>query len=212
MAFSYFFRDQHTLDQIANHVIPTLAGRHSIRIWDAGCAMGPEPYSLAITFAEHLGHFAFQNLRIDASDIDESNLFERIITNGIYTEEELGRIPAGIMQKYFSPANDPHRFRVSGDIRQRVSFRRHDLLSLVPFGSDYSLVVCKNVLLHFQPPQRLEVMRMFHRVLLPGGFLVTEQTQRLPAEASQFFDRVTPEAQLFRKIEVHRACHDTDAR
>ena len=37
------------------------------RIWDAGAAMGQEPYTLAIMFADRMGHFAFNNLRIDAT-------------------------------------------------------------------------------------------------------------------------------------------------
>jgi len=212
MAFSFFFRDQNTLDQIVRHALPAFAGRRSVRIWDAGCAMGPEPYSLAITFAEHMGHFAFQNLRIDASDIDESNLFESAIARGEYTDEELGRIPAAIMEKYFVATDSPRRFRVSERIRSRVFFRRHDLLTLEPFATDYNLVVCKNVLLHFPPPQRVEVIRMFHRALAAGGFLATEQTQKLPEDVARLFSQVTAEVQLFRKLEVSDDCHPPAAR
>ncbi|HPB55993.1 MAG TPA: CheR family methyltransferase, partial [Candidatus Aminicenantes bacterium] len=68
MAFTFFFRDNHTLEQLVKHLLPTVQGRSNIKIWDAGCAMGPEPYTLAILFAEKMGKFAFKNVRIDASD------------------------------------------------------------------------------------------------------------------------------------------------
>ena len=61
-------------------------------------------------------------------------------------------------------------------------YQRHDLLSFQEIGQGYSLVLCKNVLLHFQPPERIEVLRMFHRALAPGGLFASEQTQEMPPE------------------------------
>ena len=48
MAFTFFFRDMSILDLIGQHVVPAVSGFTRVRVWDAGCAMGPEPYSLAI--------------------------------------------------------------------------------------------------------------------------------------------------------------------
>ena len=80
-------------------------------------------------------------------------------------------------------------------------FQQHDLLSFQEIGHGYSLVLCKNVLLHFQPPERIEVLRMFHRALAPGGLFATEQTQEMPRELAPLFERVIPDGQLFRKVE-----------
>lgn len=44
---------------------------------------------------------------------------------------------------------------------------------------------------------------MYHRSLTPGGFLATENTQKMPVEISHLFEPVTPDAQLFRKIEIN---------
>jgi len=57
MAFTFFFRDLPTLNGIRNHVIPKLKDNQYINVWDAGCAMGPEPYSLAIIFRENLSFY-----------------------------------------------------------------------------------------------------------------------------------------------------------
>ena len=59
MAFTFFFRDMHTIDHMAKILIPEVSGRSRIRIWDAGCAMGPEPYTLAMILAEAMGQFSF---------------------------------------------------------------------------------------------------------------------------------------------------------
>lgn len=201
MAFTFFFRDQQVLERVVEHLLPSLAGRSRPRIWDAGSAMGQEPYTLAIMLAERMGHFAYNNLRIDATDVENTGQFARIIEAGVYPREELERLPPGILEKYFEPDGKPGHFRVIDKIRQRVVFQQHDLLSLREIGQGYALVLCKNVLLHFQQAERIEVLKMFHRALAPGGFFASEQTQEMPAELAPFFERVTPDAPLFRKVE-----------
>ena len=200
MAFTFFFRDLHTIELTVKHLLPFISGRNKVRIWDAGCAMGPEPYTIAIVLAENMGRFAFRNIIIDATDIDESGTFSKIVTEGIYPEDELKRIPADIFRKYFAPADKPDHFIIDETVRSRMQFRKHDLLSFQSIGEDYSLIVCKNVLLHFHPDQRIEVIKMFHQSLAPGGYFMSEQTQKLPDELSHLFTKVADDAQLYKKI------------
>jgi len=202
MAFTYFFRDLQTIELAVKHLIPNIIGRNRIRIWNAGCAMGPEPYTLAIMLSENMGNFAFKNIHIDATDIDESNLFGPIISEGIYMEEEVKRIPKNIFEKYFSPVNGGDRFQIDYNLRCRVSYQKHDLLFFKPIGDNFSFVMCKNVLLHFTYEQRVDVIRMFHGALLPGGLLAMEQTQKMPEELTDYFKRLTNDGQVFSKIEV----------
>lgn len=202
MAFTFFFRDRQVLERLVDRLVSSLAGRSRPRIWDAGCAMGQEPYTLAILLAERMGHFAFNNLRIDATDVESTGQFARIIEAGVYPQEELERMPPGILEKYFEPNGKPGFFRVIDKIHQRVTFQPHDLLSFQEIGQGYALVLCKNVLLHFQQAERIEVIRMFHRALAPGGMFATEQTQELPAELAPLFERVNPDVPVFRKVEA----------
>jgi chemotaxis protein methyltransferase CheR len=162
--------------------------------------LGQETYTIAMIFAEKMNHFGFKNLRIDATDHDRANHFGDIVSAAIYPEEELQRTPAELLKKYFEPADKPRHLQVVESLRNRVQFNYHDLLSLKPAGGDYCLIVCKNVLLHFQYPERVEVYRMFHQALAPGGFLATENTQKLPREVSHLFTQVVPDAQLYKKI------------
>lgn len=201
MAFSFFFRDYQTLDRTVRHLVPTLIGRSRIRVWDAGCALGQEAYTLAIMFAENMGHFAFKNLRIDATDLDPEGNFGPTVTEGVYPEGFLSRLPEHIFATYFEPAG-PGEYRVVEEVRSRVKFRRHDLTTLKPMGEGYSLVVCKNVLLHLEYEMRVKVIEMFHWCLAPGGCFVTEQTQKMPPEAGHLFDKLVPDAELWRKQEA----------
>jgi len=200
MAFTFFFRDLTPLSLAVKHLVESAMGRSRIRVWDAGCAMGQEPYTLAILLAEGMGAFAYRNLEIFATDYDRPLL--KTLEEGVYPGEELQRIPRELFEKYFDPFGENGHFRVAERVRARVQTRHHDLLSLVPVRDGFSLVVCKNVLLHFQYGERVEVIRMFHKALESGGFLVMEHTQKLPPEAARLFEQVVPDAQLFRKIEA----------
>ena len=144
VAFTYFFRDMETLELIAGEVLPTLRGYRYIRIWDAGCAHGPEAYSIAITLRENMTHFLFRNVRIHATDIDTSGRFGGTITEGIYPEDELKRIPRGLREKYFTATGEPGHYGIDDEIRSRVEFTRHDLLSLKLIRAGFGLVVCRS--------------------------------------------------------------------
>ena len=200
MAFTYFFRDLQTLEMICNHSLPVLRSRQHINIWDAGCAMGPEPYTLAILIRENVGQMYYRNIRIFGTDIDGSNLFEEIIKDAAYPKDQVERIPKEIFEKYFVADEKEGYFRIIDEVKKIVTFQKHDLLSLVPIGKDFGLILCKNVLLHFSETQRVEVIKMFYDSLIEGGFLAMEQTQKLPKELEGLFEPVVSNAQLYKKI------------
>lgn len=201
MAFTYFFRDLQTLQVMVDHMPPPQNGKRSIDVWSAGCAMGPEPYTIAILLKQNMEEASFQNVRILASDIDHSDTYGTILQKGSYPFEELERIPQEYFKRNFSPDPDKKgHYIVAEDVRNQVTFRRHDLLTLSPPGNNFSLISCKNVLLHFTEEERIKVIRMFHETLIDGGFFLTEQTQKMPSEVADLFEQVVPHAQVFRKL------------
>jgi len=200
MAFTFFFRDSHSIEQALKYFLPIINGYRRIKIWDAGCAMGPEPYTFAILLAEKMGYFAFKNVEIDATDIDETDTFGKIISAGVYPESELSRIPKEIFDKYFTKNEREGYFRISDNILNRVKFLKNDLLKLNPIGDNYNLIICKNVLLHFQPNERIEVIKMFHSALAPNGLLLTEQTQQVPEDISHLFNKIAADANVYQKV------------
>jgi chemotaxis protein methyltransferase CheR len=199
LAFTFFFRDMQILELIVKHALPELAGRSKIRIWDAGCAMGQETYSLAIMLAENMGRFSFSNVQIYATDVEENRNFGDTVRSGVFSREDLKRIPPALLEKYFVSLENGARFQAIEAIRARITYLRHDLLSLQSAGTGFSLVLCKNVLLHFQQPERVKVVRMFHEALMVGGYFATEQTQKIPDGAQCSFAKVAPDGQIFRK-------------
>lgn len=199
MAFTFFFRDRKILEAIRDEALPALRGSRFIRIWDAGCAMGPEPYSLAMMLRENMGSHLFRNVVIEATDIDSNNLFGDTIEQGVYHKERLRSVPEDILGKYFQAEDSTGYYRIVPEIRRAVRFQKHDLLSLEPVRERVHVVLCKNVLLHFRQEQRIQVLHMFHSVLEDPGFLATEQTQKIPQEAEHLFRPLASNAQIFAK-------------
>jgi len=200
MAFTYFFRDKQTLDFIIEKLVPYVSGKSKIKIWDAGCASGQEPYTFAILLAEKLGRFTFKNVEIHATDHDSSNLFGNIISKGIYPYQELQRIPVDLFEKYFVKCDDgTENYQIIDELRSKIKFKREDLLTYVPTSTDFSLVICKNVLLHQKYEERLKIFEMFHNALSDKGLLVMEQTQKMPVELADKFENLTTSAQAYRK-------------
>ena len=266
MAFTFFFRDAQTLELAIDEALPRLCGRAFIHVWDAGCAHGPEPYTVAILLRERMSDYVFRNVRIHATDVDAG--FADQVTSGVFPKAEVQRVPPEILKKYFRPADceacrhaahgvacrhaahcvacrhaaqprvgmefqqlcscSPDALRresmpleasmpsdcacvqVVPELRAKVAFAQHDLLSLRPPREDFSLIVCKNVLLHFDEAQRIAVLRMFHGALQRGGTLVMETTQKLPEALAPCFEQVGPHVQVYRKAEPSLAGRRAD--
>lgn len=201
MAFTFFFRDEQILAMAVEKLVPFTVGRSNVRILNAGCAMGMETYTFAILLAEKMGKFALRNVKIHAIDIDNENVdFGKTVTEGIYHKEHLQRIPEELFNKYFSPAEKPDHFIISQDLRNLVTFEKYDLLTLKPLRNDYSLIICKNVLLHFNYNQRIDVINMYYHMLLNGGLLAMENTQAMPDELKNNFRKLLDYSQLYEKI------------
>ncbi|NJO90562.1 MAG: chemotaxis protein CheR, partial [Chloroflexia bacterium] len=107
MAFTFFFRDEPILKMAVEMLVPSIIGRTSARILNAGCAMGMETYTFAILLAEKIGKFALRNVKIHAVDIDSENVdFGKTVREGIYPKESLQRVPSELFKKYFKPINN----------------------------------------------------------------------------------------------------------
>jgi chemotaxis protein methyltransferase CheR len=201
MAFTFFFRDWDVLDLVTKHVLPELKDCARVRIWDAGCATGEEAYSLAMVLAEELGIFGMRSIEIVATDHEENNNFGTLVTQGIYPASSVSGCPRQeVIEKYVRPVPGSRDIRIVENLRNCISYRRHDLLSLDTVDCGFHMVLCKNVIVHFIPEQREGVLRMFHSALIPGGYLALDRMQELPPSTSTIFTPVVRGENLLRKV------------
>ena len=72
----------------------------------------------------------------------------------------------------------------------------------MPPETGYSLIVCKNVLMHFSPADQVKVLAMFYETLLPGGFLAVDGNQAIPAAFATRFRQIERGTPLYQKPEA----------
>ncbi|NLG83183.1 MAG: protein-glutamate O-methyltransferase CheR [Firmicutes bacterium] len=169
---SEFYRNPERFAELAEVVLPELfrTGRR-LRIWSAGCANGAEPYTVAIIIRES-GYRP--GAYILGTDVDRVSL--RRAQSGIYAPNEVRYIPAAIFAKYFHASGSG--FELAEEIRRMVEFRQADLLVDDP-GSDWDLILCRNVVIYFTEAAKEGLYRRLCRALRPGGYLMVGGTEPL---------------------------------
>lgn len=199
-----FFRDREAFEALERDVIPTLfeekesAGNKTLRVWSAACSTGEEAYSLAMLLADQaeLSDSTRMSLQVFATDIDDRALDTARV--GVYTEGIVTDVPPGRLRKYL--VKEQNHFRMRKELRERILFARHNILRDPPF-SRLDLISCRNLLIYLDRDIQLEVLRMFHFALNPGGFLFLGSSETADP-CSQFFTPIDKKNRIYRAREV----------
>lgn len=167
-----WFRDAQPFQALAEHVVPALLdgrpgfGAPTLRIWSAACSSGQEPYSIAMVLADAVPHV---QLRILASDLSQQ-MVDRARA-GRYSQLEVNRgLPAPMLVRHFTRAGVD--WEIAANLRQSITFQKHNLLDTPPAGGPFDVVFLRNVLIYFDLATKREVLRRVQQVLRPGGYLL----------------------------------------
>ena len=191
---SNFYRNPEQWEFMDKDVIPLLIERFgkNLKIWSAACSTGDEPYSLVMALSKHI---PLNMIRIYATDIDKTILYKA--KRGIYVEKSLEDIPKEFRTKYFTkiegaelediikqPGNSDLKtlrcaFKISDEIKNRVTFKQANLLEPKDYPKDYHLIVCRNVLIYFTEEAKDNVFRRFHDSLVHDGILFIGSTEQI---------------------------------
>jgi chemotaxis protein methyltransferase CheR len=168
-----------------------------LAIWSAGCATGEEAYGLAIGLLE-----AGRDGRGDAVlATDVSSRALAAAGAGVYGAWPLRRLAPELVARRFEPVS-PGVHRVGAAARSLVAFRRHNLVAEgAPAEGPFDVVVCRNVLIYFEPPTASAVLERLVGALKPGGWLLLGPVE-LPLGAAHGLEWVEEEgATLLRRSE-----------
>ncbi len=206
---TYFFRDRACMDALKQHLLPALietrrsAGILRLRCWSAGCATGPEPYSLAILLDQLLPDRSAWALTVLATDINSIAL--ETARQGLYSEWALRETPPWIVDHYFR-LRRPNEYELDPAIRRMVTLAPLNLAKdsfpeLLTNTEAMDLILCRNVLMYFTQQTQRAVVGRLHEALGTGGWLIVA-----PAEASIDLFRPLlpvsfPDAMFYRKSE-----------
>jgi two-component system CheB/CheR fusion protein len=196
-----FFRDPEVFDAIAKSILPEIVSRklHSpsrtIRVWSAGCSTGEETYSLAMLMRRQL-RLVGVDLSLEVYGTDVSREAVATAIEGVYDARKLEGVPEDIRRTCFQAKGTA--YRVAPEVRRRVGFSVHDLFSPPPF-SMLDLVVCRNVLIHFDQRARDGVLRGFHAALGDSGLLILGKSEAVAGAALDWYELVDPRNKAYRK-------------
>ncbi|MDO8907993.1 MAG: chemotaxis protein CheB [Pseudohongiella sp.] len=169
-----FFRDTAVWEYFSEKALPELLGRQSgrtaFRAWSVGCSTGEEAYSLAILFrevTEKLPDPHQYSLQIFASDLSPDAIsaarrgqFPLTIRNSVSSER---------LSRFFDSGE--HFYEINKNIRDMVLFAQHDVVLDPPF-TKLDLLICRNLLIYFDPMLQRKLLPLFHYSLRSGGLLL----------------------------------------
>jgi len=186
-----FYREPHHFAYLAEGWVPDAvsraahAGQRVVRIWSAGCSTGEEPYTIAMTLADALGHSPGWDVRILASDIDTDVL--RRAAAGIYSVRDVESIPPNGLRRHFLRGTGPRSgfVRIQAALRGLITFRRINLLQEPwPIGSRFDLIFCRNVLIYFDQATQQRLVARLAGLLTDGGALIFGHSEYLHGSVS----------------------------
>jgi chemotaxis protein methyltransferase CheR len=181
---TFFFRHRQELDAIDWPELARTAradGRDGIRAWSAGCASGEEAYTLAIIAGEAFAS-STPPISILASDLSGKALDRA--RAGVYHERSVRLVPANLRIKHLHALGGG--YGVERELRTLVRFRHHNLVTDPAPPADeglFDLIVCRNVLIYFEPDVASGVLASLERALAPGGALLLGTADRLCGSA-----------------------------
>ncbi|MBF0230441.1 MAG: protein-glutamate O-methyltransferase CheR [Desulfamplus sp.] len=207
---SRFFRNTLTFELLAERILPTIImeklerNDKSIRVWSAGCAMGEEPYSVAIVLDDLLcREELIMNLHIFATDIDSKSL--DVAVKALYPISSVENIKYRLLRKYFTQTQSGQSFQVVPEIRDKVIFSFYDILDKkhrVPpesiFGN-FDLVFCRNLLIYFNTEYQETIFERLHQSLNQNGYLILGSAEAPTIKYQRHFKKVFDFSTIYKK-------------
>ena len=208
---THFFRNKAHFDALENVLLPNLIRRKrqqagadgvpTLRLWSSGCASGEEPYSLAMLLHELIPDRERWHILILATDINSDTLArarEAHYGNWSFREERAFARQA----RYFVQKDE--RFYLSDQIRQMVTFTRHNLVEddFPAFHNNTSfmdLIVCRNVTVYFDEETTGRVVNQFYQTLVNEGWLLVGHSEPSLAMYRRFEPHTIDGAILYQK-------------
>jgi chemotaxis protein methyltransferase CheR len=167
-----FFRENHHFECLKNQILPSLdkAGQKRIRIWSAGCSVGEEPYSIAMSCQMAGIDLQRIDLKILATDIDSTVL--ATAKSGEYGLERIQSIPESYQKKFVDYDKlKPNVAIMSPKIRNMITFKELNLMQNWPMKGPMDVIFCRNVMIYFDKETQMQLLDRMAELLTPNGIL-----------------------------------------
>lgn len=176
---TYFFREPHHFEVLSKTVLPQLAKRVNastpIRIWSAGCSSGAEPYTLAMV-AKEASATSEHPVRILCTDIDTKMVESTRV--GSYSEEQMRGLDETRKERWFSKTPSG-RYQAKETLCSMLICKQLNLFDSWPIKPGVDVIMCRNVLIYFNPDYQKKLLTNFSLIQKPGAFLFLGHSETL---------------------------------
>lgn len=181
-----FFRESEHFDLLRDRVLPEALSRKGgrmprIKIWSAASSEGAEAYTIAMVLAEAVREGKRFDWAILGTDIS-SRMIEKA-DQGIYLAEQMSTVPADMAQRYImtgTGGSAAGKARIVPELRRKVQFREMNLMDATyPVDTDVDVIFLRNILIYFDAPTKVAVVKRITRHLAPGGYLFVGHSESM---------------------------------
>jgi len=165
------FREEHHFDLLRERVVPEMlqARSNRLRIWSAGCSLGDEPYSIALTLSL-IPDLTNWDIKILATDIDSDVLAQA--SSGVYAAERIEKLKPQVRALFTrGVGKNAGLAKVRSQVRDLITFKQLNLHDAWPMRGPFDVIFCRNVIIYFDTPTRERLVRRYAEMLRPGGYL-----------------------------------------
>jgi chemotaxis protein methyltransferase CheR len=178
---TFFFRENHHFEYLANTVIPQLlkinAASKKIRIWSAGCSTGEEPYSIASVVKETVP--SGWDARVLATDLDTTVV--ESARQGVYNIERLKGVSEARKKRWFLKGKGDREgwVKVKPELQSIIDFGQINLMNDWPIKEKIDVIFCRNVVIYFDKPTQSRLFNRYADLLQPEGHLFIGHSESL---------------------------------
>ncbi len=176
-----FFRDEKPFEMLYDHILPELlktrGQRRQLRIWNAACSSGQEPYSLVMGMLERCPEFQSWRVDILATDVNKAVLEKAAQARYNHFEIQRG-LPIQYLLKYFTQEKGK-TYQLKDEIKARVQYKYLNLLESFTGLGKFDIIFCRNVLIYFDAAVKKDILERMCQLLDPQGYLILGGTETI---------------------------------
>ena len=202
---TFFFRYIEQFDALRAVAIPECIRRNQstrlLRIWSAGCSIGPEAYTMEILLKQHFAD-QLEGWQVHIVGTDINGAFLEQARRGTYGDWAVRGLSPETLEACFD--RQDRLWSVKPKYRQWTSFMPFNLVEgsipSYPHGiGHFDIILCRNVMIYFDEATRHRLLENLHKALADGGWLVVGHAEAGPQMNELFIPVSVPGATLYRK-------------
>ncbi len=192
-----FFRDPDVWIKMRELLITYMLDKPKIVIWSSGCSTGQEVYSMLflLDMLGILDKVEIYGTDLNADVIEVARKGEYRIKDILEYKENFEAVfdqftPKPKIEDFFDEDPRSAKYIVKERYRSLPHFTTHDIVKQVNiFGKHFDIILCRNVLIYFDPDLQNKLFKFFYDELNDNGFLILGKHESILGEMGMRFKR-----------------------